>query len=105
MENEEIEKFMKSIKSYFEPISSLINFDGIESYLYSELIGDTEDDDPTMDFILTLIDFMLKSQLKNKKETIELYDMIDDYEKSRIKEIELTEQIIKKRIQELKESE
>lgn len=105
MEDENIEKFMKSIKLYFNPISNLINFEGIENYLYSELIGDIEEDDPTMDFIFTLIDFMLDNQLKTKEETIEFYNTIDKYEEERLKEIERLDWIIKKRIYELKERE
>ncbi len=105
MQDEEIEEFMVSIKLYFEPISNLINFESIEDYLYSEVIGDIEDNDYTMDFLITLTDFMLKNQLKTKEETLEFYDTIDNYEQSRIREIEKTEWILKKRKYELKESE
>lgn len=90
MEDESISKFMEDIKSYFEPIYSLIDFEGIENYLYAEIIGDVEDDDPTMDFIFTLIDFMLKSQKKTKEETINFYHSIKEYTMKRMEETQLS---------------
>lgn len=89
-EDKEIIKFMEDIKLYFKPICNLIDFEGIENYLYSEIIGDVEDDDLTMDFIFTLIDFMLKSQKKTKEETINFYDSIKKYMMRRMEETQLS---------------
>lgn len=105
MEDERISNFMKEIKSYFEPISNLVNFEGIEDFLYAETIGDVEEDDLTMDYLLTLADFMLDSQRKTKEETIKFYDTIINYEESALEEIELMRQKIAERKSELKKGE
>lgn len=105
MEDEKITNFMKEIKSYFEPISNLINFQGIEDFLYAETIGDIDDNDLTMDYIFTLTDFMLDSQQKTKEETIKFYDTIINYEESALEEIELMRQKIAERKSELKKGE
>ena len=89
-EDKEISKFMEDIKSYFEPIFNLIDFEGIEDYLYAEIIGDVEDNDPTMDFIFTLIDFMLENQKRTKEETIAFYNLIKEYTMKRMEETQVS---------------
>ena len=100
-EAKNITQFMEIVKKYFEPISNLINFNAIETYLYSELIGDIEDDDLTMDFIFTLIDFMVDSQERDKEETFKFYNRIKDYTEHNLEELELQKSILNKRIETL----
>lgn len=104
-EDKNITQFMGDIKKYFEPISHLVNFKGIESYLYSETIGDVDEDNLTMDFIFTLIDFMLDSQSRTKEETIELYKVIKNYLDKCLGNLKLQKLIVEKRIKILNEKE
>lgn len=103
MEDKDIKKFMKEIKSYLEPISNLINFDGIENCLYAELIGDVEEDDAIMDFILTLVNFMLENNKRTKEETLKVYKIITDFVQKRLKELQMTDWLVRKRMYMLKE--
>ena len=105
MEDEKITNFMKETKSYFKPISNLINFQAIEDYLYADTIGNTDEEDLTMDYLLTLADFMLDSQRKTKEEAMKFYKMIEEYQRERLKEAEMLDWILKKRIYKLKEGE
>ena len=105
MEDEKITNFMKEAKSYFGPISNLINFQAIEDYLYADTIGNTDEEDLTMDCLLILGDFMLDSQRKTKEDALNFYRMIREYEEERLKEAEMLDWILKKRIYKLKEGE
>ncbi len=105
MEDEKITNFMKETKSFFEPISNLINFQAIEDYLYADTIGDIEEEDLTMDCLLSLGDFMLDSQRKTKEEALKFYRTIREYEEERLKEAEILERILDERMYKLKEGE
>ena len=105
MKDEKITNFMKETKLYFKPISNLINFQAIENYLYADTIGNTDEEDLTMDCLLTLGDFMLDSQRKTKEEALNFYRMIREYEEERLKEAEILERILDERMYKLEEGE
>ncbi|MCI8481817.1 MAG: hypothetical protein HFJ27_01695 [Clostridia bacterium] len=105
MEDEKITKFMKETKSFFEPISNLINFQAIEDYLYADTVGDIEEEDLTIDYIFTLVDFMLDSQQKTKEEALKFYRTTREYEEERLKEAKILESILDKRMHKLEEGE